>query len=162
MRSMLADPAIRFEQDFWFPASPSWMWDTIARFDDYPTWWRWLREFTPVPDAAGLTAGTTLLGTVAPPLPYRLALTIALDRCQPPRLIDATVDGDLRGTGALRLTPAGDGTVATVAWTLRFANPALRAAARVGYPVMRWAHDQVVSMAVAGFERRALGVPART
>lgn len=39
---------------------------------------------------------------------------------------------------------------------LEMRSPPLRAAARVAYPLMRWGHDRVVDMAVAGFRQRAL------
>jgi hypothetical protein len=50
-----------------------------------------------------------------------------------------------------------------VAWSLRMHSAPLRVAARVAYPLMRWGHDGVVDMAVAGFRQRALpGTAAQT
>ena len=40
---------------------------------------------------------------------------------------------------------------ADVAWSLRMHSAPLRAAAHVAYPLMRWGHDRIVDMAVAGF-----------
>jgi hypothetical protein len=55
------------------------------------------------------------------------------------------------------------GTRAQVAWSLRMHSAPLRVAARVAYPLMRWGHDRVVDMAVAGFRQRALpGTAAQT
>ncbi len=150
------EPVIRFTRDFWFPLSPSRMWETIDDFDRYPTWWRWLRDFSPRPEGSGLTEGTELTGTVVPPVPYRLSLRVTLDRCLPPVRIEASIDGDLVGNAVLQLAQDGDGTSATVAWTLRFASRPLRLAARIAFPVMQWGHDQVVVAAAAGFRRHAL------
>jgi hypothetical protein len=41
------------------------------------------------------------------------------------------------------------------------ASAPLRVAAHVAHPLMRWGHDRVVDMAVAGFRRRALPGTAR-
>jgi hypothetical protein len=102
-------------------------------------------------------------GTVIPPIPYRLRLDVRLQQCDRPRLIEAAIDGDVRGQAALRLDAAGGGTRAQVAWSLRMHSAPLRVAARVAYPLMRWGHDGVVDMAVAGFRQRALpGTAAQT
>jgi hypothetical protein len=83
--------------------------------------------------------GDVLHGTVIPPVPYRLRLDVRLQQCDRPRLIEAAIDGDVRGQAALRV------------------------AARVAYPLMRWGHDRVVDMAVAGFRQRAIpGTAAQT
>jgi hypothetical protein len=97
-----------------------------------------------------------LHGTVIPPVPYRLRLDVRLQRCDRLRLVEATIDGDLCGRAALRLEAAGDGTRADVAWSLGMHSAPLRVAAHVAYPLMRWGHDRVVEMTVAGFRRRAL------
>lgn len=149
-------PRVRFREEYWFPISPAQMWDTIEQYDRYPLWWTWLRQFTAHPDGCGIDDGVELRGVVVPPLPYRLSVHVTLDRCLRPALIDASVDGDLRGDASLRLAAAGDGTRATVAWTLEMVSPPLRIAARLAFPVVRWGHDQVVAMAVAGFRHRAL------
>ena len=100
-----------------------------------------------------------LHGLVVPPVPCRLRLDIRLQRCEPPRLIVAAVEGDLRGQAVLQLDDADDGTRATLTWSLEMRSAPLRAAARVAYPLMRWGHDRVLDMAVAGFRQRALPGP---
>jgi hypothetical protein len=54
--------------------------------------------------------GNVLHGTVIPPIPYRLRLDVRLQQCDRPRLIEAAIDGDVRGQAALRLDAAGGGT----------------------------------------------------
>lgn len=149
-------PVVRFADEYWFPVSPARMWEILDQVERYPTWWAWLRDFAAAPVGAGLTSGTVLRGTVVPPVPYRLSVQVTFERCAPPALVEATVDGDLRGTAMLELTAAGDGTTASVAWTLQILSPPLRVAARVALPLVRWGHDQVVARAVAGFRRHAL------
>jgi hypothetical protein len=151
---------VEYQASFWFPVTPPQMWATIERFDLFESWWAWLADFRA--DDGGLVPGNVLHGTVIPPVPYRLRLDVRLQRCDRPRLIEAMIGGDLRGQAALRLEAAGDGTRAEVAWSLRMHSAPLRVAAHVAYPLMRWGHDRVVGMAVAGFSRRALPGAART
>lgn len=147
-------PGMDFDGSFWFPVGPGQLWDTLAELDRFPDWWSWLRDFHP--EGEGLTDGTVLRGTVVPPVPYRLRLDITLGRCERPRLLEAKVQGDLRGAARVALSPLREGTQVEVRWALDFASAPLRLASVVAYPVMRWGHDRVVDMAVSGFRHRAL------
>jgi hypothetical protein len=149
---------VDYHGEFWFPVPPSQLWETIERFEDFESWWAWLADFRA--DGIGLVSGNVLRGTVIPPVPYRLHLNVRLRRCDRPGLIEAAVGGDLSGRAVLRLEAAGQGTRAAVAWSVEMRSAPLRIAARVAYPLMRWGHDRVVDMAVSGFRRRALAVPA--
>lgn len=140
---------------FWFPVGPDDMWATIERFDRFESWWAWLRDFDT--DSDRLVAGNVLHATVLPPVPYRLRLDIRLESSLPPQVVEATVDGDVRGVAVVRLAPVDGGTEVTAAWSLDMRSAPLRLAALVAYPLMRWGHDRVVEMAVAGFRRQALG-----
>lgn len=152
---------VEYQASFWFPVTPPQIWAVIERFDLFESWWAWLADFRA--DDGGLVTGNVLHGTVIPPIPYRLRLDVRLQQCDRPRLIEAAIDGDVRGQAALRLDAAGGGTRAQVAWSLRMHSAPLRVAARVAYPLMRWGHDGVVDMAVAGFRQRALpGTSAQT
>jgi hypothetical protein len=108
-----------------------------------------------------LTAGSVFHGVVVPPLPYRMRLRVVLLACVPPHCIDASVHGDLVGSARLVLEPEGDGTRATVAWTIEMTQRPMRLAARVASPLLRWGHDRVVDVTVAGFRRRLGQSPGR-
>jgi hypothetical protein len=145
---------MEYQGSFWFPVTPAQMWAIIERFDRYEWWWAWLADLRA--DGCGLVPGTVLHGTVIPPVPYRLRLEVRLQRCDRPRLIEAVIGGDLRGRAALRLEAVGRGTRAEVEWSLLMRSAPVRVAAHAAGPLMRWGHDHVVDMAVAGFRRRAL------
>jgi hypothetical protein len=149
---------VEYQEEFWFPVTPDQLWVMAGRFDQFESWWGWLRDFRA--ERGGLVAGNVLHGTIIPPVAYRLRLDVRLERCHRPLLVDATVDGDLSGQAVLRLQDAGDGTLVAVAWSLEMRSVPLRVAARVAYPLLRWGHDRVVEMAVAGFRRRAIGEAA--
>jgi len=66
------------------------------------------------------------------------------------------VAGDLRGPARLDVAPDPAGSTARLSWSLELGNPVLSRLARVGRPVMAWAHDVVVALGVEQFRRRAL------
>ena len=51
----------------------------------------------------------TLHGIVVPPVPYRLRLDVRLETCLRPRLVQATIEGDVRGSAVMRMEPVNDG-----------------------------------------------------
>ena len=141
-------------QTYWFAQAPDDLWQTLERYDDFESWWTWLRSFAA--DRPGLTAGNALHGLVVPPVPYPLRLDVTLTECHRPALVRALVAGDVDGCAELRLSGAGGGTEVLADWSLEMAAPSLWVAARVASPLMRWGHDRVVEMAVSGFRRRAM------
>ena len=147
---MVGSPyVIDYKGRFGFPVPPSDAWAAITRLDQFERWWGWLGELEV--DGPGLQTGSVLRGTVSPPVPYRMRVAVALDRCVSGQMIDASVTGDLVGDARLRLHPAPDGTVIDVAWSLEMMQLPMRLAARVAYPLLRFAHDRVVDATVRGF-----------
>ncbi len=134
---------------FAFPEDPSALWSEIERLEHFERWWGWLGQLDV--QGEGLRTGSTLTGTVAPPLPYRMRVMVHLERCEPEHLIDASVHGDLAGQAHLRLLPEGGGTMAEVDWSLEMLQLPMRVAARVAFPLLRWGHDRVVEATVTAF-----------
>jgi carbon monoxide dehydrogenase subunit G len=149
---MVGSPyVIEYQERFSFPAPPEEVWSAVEHFERFEGWWGWLGELRV--EGPGLVAGSVLHGVVAPPLPYRMRLRVVLVASDPPRSIDALVQGDLEGQARLVLEPEGEGTRASVAWTIEMMQRPMRVAARVAAPVLRWGHDRVVDATVAGFRR---------
>ena len=146
---------IDYRGSFEFPLPPDRLWDTLAEPDRYLGWWGWwLRDFEL--DGDGLVDGALFRGVVVPPVPYQMRVQVRLDRCERPRRIEATVEGDLRGPAQLELEATERGTRAEVAWQVEMMQRPMRIAARVAHPLLRWGHDRVVEVTVASF-RRHLG-----
>lgn len=138
-----------YDGQFRFAEPPAVVWSTIERLDEFEKWWGWLGSFGV--QGAGLRKGAVLEGLVAPPLPYRMAVRVRLTRCQPRRLVDAEVTGDLAGEAHLRLRPEGGGTLTDVAWSLEMLQRPMRMVALAAYPLLRWGHDRVVDVTVRSF-----------
>ena len=142
---------IDYRRSFHFEVTPEELWDAISEPRRFEAWWGWLGQLRVEGD--GLVGGTVLTGTVSPPVPYRMLVTVRLERCERPASIDASVDGDLRGSAQLRLEPTARGTSAEVAWRIEMMQRPMRLAARVAGPLLHWGHDRVVEMTVHGFRR---------
>jgi hypothetical protein len=136
-------------------ASPEEVWDAMGRLDRFEGWWGWLSAFSVSGD--GLVPGSVLEGVVSPPIPYRMRVRVTIGRCIPAREVEAVVSGDLAGPARLELErdgPDGTGTLARTWWELEMRQWPMRMACRVGKPMLRFAHDRVVDMTVAGFRRQ--------
>jgi carbon monoxide dehydrogenase subunit G len=143
---------------FAFPVDPAGVWAAMCRLDQFERWWGWLGDLTVEGD--GLQEGSVLHGSVSPPVPYRMEVAVHLGRCEPERLIDASVCGDLAGDAHLVLHPAPQGTEVDVWWTLQMLQLPMRMAALVAYPMLRWGHDLVVQATVNGFRRQLAAASA--
>lgn len=134
-----------------FPLPPEQLWADVERFDRFEQWWGWLRGLRV--EGSGLRDGTILRGVIVPPVPYRIAVHVELHGCRRPRRVDADVRGGLHGPARLRIHPSGSGSRVLIGWHFEMRQAAMRAAARVGYPLLRWGHDRVLDRAVAGYRR---------
>jgi len=144
-------PVIAYRRQFAFAIPPTKIWEAIERVERFEGWWSWLEEFRL--DGGELREGAVLHGVVAPPLPYRMRVDVELTRCERPALIDSIVRGDLEGEAALRIRPDGAGSQVEVAWTIEMMQRPMRVASRVAHPLLKWGHDRVVELTVAGFRR---------
>jgi hypothetical protein len=132
-----------------FAADPQRLWDTMCRVEEFPTWWRWLRDFEVT--GTGLETGGVLHGLVVPPIPYRFRVAIALDEVRPADSIRASLSGDLSGPAHLELSEHERGSVLTIRWDVEMRKPAMRSAARYCRPLLVWGHDQVIEVTVRRF-----------
>lgn len=144
-----------FDRSFEFSVPPDELWELLARTDEFPRWWQWLRGFD-IGGGAGLQPGVEAECTVRGPLPYALRFVVRVLDVVPESLVETEVTGDIEGPARLELEPTEDGTSARLSWAVRVVDPALRATSRVARPLMEWGHDWVVGRGVTAFRRNAL------
>jgi uncharacterized protein YndB with AHSA1/START domain len=145
-------PVITYRGVHGFHVPLSRLWEIIQEVDQFESWWPWLEDFRLHGDS--LCTGAVLSGVVAPPLPYRMHIEIELTRCEPARLIEALIRGDLEGDATIELHDRGADTEVEVAWTVEMMQTAMRLADRFTHPVLQWGHDRVVELTIAGFRKR--------
>jgi uncharacterized protein YndB with AHSA1/START domain len=150
---------IEFQRTFAFPVPAERLWAAMVQFDEFSSWWSWLREFSV--DGAGLESGTVLHGVVEPPVPYRMRLDVVVDTCEPTQRVGAAIHGDLEGTAMLHLEGDDATTLVHAVWTVEMKQAPMRLAARIGHPLLRWGHDRVVEATVDGIRRHLADDAAR-
>jgi hypothetical protein len=128
------------------------VWRAIEDVDQFESMWSWLEEFSL--DGGSLASGSVLHGVVAPPLPYRMRISVELTECEPYRRIDALVHGDLEGDARLEIADTDTGSSVDMRWTVEMMQRPMRMASRFAHPLLQWGHDAVVALTVAGFSRR--------
>jgi mannose-6-phosphate isomerase-like protein (cupin superfamily)/uncharacterized protein YndB with AHSA1/START domain len=135
--------------------------DAIADARTYPEWWRpvYIGVEAEGPPAVGQVSRQHFKGR----LPYQLRTTSRIVRLDPPRVVEAEVDGDLRGRGIWTLTPSDGGTHVRFDWRVFADKPILRALTPVLRPAFRWNHNWAIARAMEGLEpyarRRASAAP---
>jgi uncharacterized protein YndB with AHSA1/START domain/mannose-6-phosphate isomerase-like protein (cupin superfamily) len=140
-------------------APPEAVFAALADARSYPDWWRpvYIGVEADGPPALGKKSRQHFKGR----LPYHLHTESRIVRLEPPRVVAAEVDGDLRGRGTWTLTPAPAGTHVQFDWRVHADRRLLRLLTPVLRPAFRWNHDWAIARAVEGLEPYARrGAPA--
>ncbi len=124
--------------------------EALADGRTYPQWWRpvYIEVESEGPPAVGKVSRQHFKGR----LPYHLHTRSTIVRLEPPRIIEADVDGDLRGRGLWTLTPAGNGTHVRFDWRVSADRPLLRVLTPALRPLLRWNHAWAIARAREGLE----------
>jgi mannose-6-phosphate isomerase-like protein (cupin superfamily)/uncharacterized protein YndB with AHSA1/START domain len=136
-------------------AAPEATFAALADARTYPEWWRpvYLDVDADGPPALGKVSRQRFKGR----LPYHLRTRSRIVELEPPRVVAAEVDGDLRGRGVWTLTPIPGGTHVRFDWRVHADRPLLRLLTPVLRPAFRWNHNWAIARAVEGLEPYAAG-----
>jgi uncharacterized protein YndB with AHSA1/START domain/mannose-6-phosphate isomerase-like protein (cupin superfamily) len=139
--------------DEWDVAAPrERVFHAISDARTYPQWWK------PVYIDVESDEGDAEVGKVSRQhfkgrLPYHLRTTSTISRLEPPHIIEADVDGDLRGHGKWTLTENADGgTHVRFDWQVFADKPLLRVLTPILRPAFRWNHAWAIARAREGLE----------
>jgi mannose-6-phosphate isomerase-like protein (cupin superfamily)/uncharacterized protein YndB with AHSA1/START domain len=136
------------EWDVGAPASA--VYEALADARTYPDWWRpvYLDAEADGPPAIGTVSRQHFKSR----LPYHLRTRSRITRLEPGRLIEADVDGDLRGHGVWTMTPTATGTHIRFEWTVHADRRLLRVLTPFMRPVLRANHGWAIARAISGLE----------
>lgn len=143
--------------DEWRVAAPrEAVFDALADARSYPTWWRpvYLEADDDGPPAVGMQSRQLFKGR----LPYRLRTRSRIVRFEPPHVLEADVDGDLRGRGTWTLRAVPGGTHVRFDWRVHADRPLLRVLTPLLRPAFRWNHAWAIARAMEGLEPYARGI----
>jgi quercetin dioxygenase-like cupin family protein/uncharacterized protein YndB with AHSA1/START domain len=140
-------------------AAPEATFSAIADGSTYPDWWRpvYLKVEADGPPALGQVTRQHFKGR----LPYHLHTRSRITRLEPPRLVSAEVEGDLRGRGTWTLTPIPGGTHIRFDWRVHADRRLLRVLTPLLRPALRWIHNWAIAQAIEGLEPYVRRAPFR-
>ncbi|MFE7932117.1 SRPBCC family protein [Streptomyces sp. NPDC057456] len=124
----------RFRSLWALPAPPARVYDALERVEDYPRWWRQVREVNRVDSATGVLRIRSLL-------PYDITVTAReVRRDAAAGVLEVVMTGDLDGWARWTVTAEGPGTLARYDQVVQVDKPLLRRLAVPGRPVFRLNH----------------------
>ncbi|MBA2506193.1 MAG: SRPBCC family protein [Thermoleophilaceae bacterium] len=122
------------------------VWDAIADFERWPSWWTSVQRVREVEPGAYAIAWRSRL-------PYELEFTMHVTRSERPRVIEGHTDGELRGGGVCTLSEPAGGTLVSYAWNVATTRGWMNALAPAARPVFVWNHDHVMRTGGEGIGR---------
>ncbi|MEU6480270.1 SRPBCC family protein [Streptomyces sp. NPDC047017] len=124
----------RFRSLWPLPAPPAAVFAALERVEDYPRWWRQVREVRRDDDTTGVVRIRSLL-------PYDLTFTAReVRRDRAAGVLEVAMTGDIEGWARWTLTARGTGTLARYDQVVDVRKPLLRRFAVPGRPVFRLNH----------------------
>ena len=120
--------------------------EVLVDLEHYPEWWPQVLAVAKIDDDTARVLCRSRL-------PYTLDLVLSARERGTTRL-RVDLDGDLVGWSTFDLTPSADGTRIGYQQQVAVANPWLGRLARLGGPVLRWNHAQMMAGCRAGLARR--------
>jgi quercetin dioxygenase-like cupin family protein/uncharacterized protein YndB with AHSA1/START domain len=147
------EPASReyvFVDEWDVAAPPAAVFAAIADARTYPDWWRpvYLDVDADGEPVVGKESRQHFKGR----LPYHLRTRSRIVRLEPPHVVEAEVEGDLRGHGKWTLTTTPSGTHVRFDWRVHADRRLLRVLTPLLRPAFRWNHNWAIARAIEGLE----------
>ena len=142
------------------PAPVEKVWETLAHYSAWTTWWRGIRKVEVVREGESSGVGTVLRQGWRSWIPYTLVFDLEMIRLESKRLLEGRASGDLEGICKWTFTPVNGGTeirftvdVRPGRWWMNLPLPLVPQIVRANFEtIMRWGRE--------GLERK-LGVPVQ-
>jgi len=153
--------ATRFDlvSEWRLASSPEQVWHELTRPEDWPNWWRAVRDVQSIKDGDANGVGAVRRFTWRTALPYTLSFEMTATRVEPMSVIEGRARGELDGTGRWTLRPEGAGTHVRYDWMIDVTVPWQVALAPVLRPLFAWNHGVVMGWGHTDLKTR-LGEPA--
>jgi hypothetical protein len=100
----------RFQTVWWTSAAIDRIWETLADYGAWPTWWRGIQSVEVLRSGDERGVGTVLRQGWRSWIPYTLVFDLEMLRIESRRLLEGRASGDLEGTCKWMFTPVNGGT----------------------------------------------------
>lgn len=150
----------RFQTVWWTPAAIEKVWEILAHYSAWTTWWRGIRKVEMLRQGDESGVGTVLRQGWRSWMPYTLVFDLEMIRLESKSLLEGRASGDLEGICKWTFTPVNGGTeirfdvnVQAGRWWMNLPIPFTPRIVRANFEtIMRWGRE--------GLER-TLGAPVK-
>jgi hypothetical protein len=102
--------AYHFSIVWWTTAATDRVWEVLAHYANWPTWWRGIQSVEVLRRGDESGVGTILRQRWRSRVPYTLTFDLEMLRIEGGKLLDGRASGDLEGTCRWTLAPVDGGT----------------------------------------------------
>lgn len=153
----------RFQTVWWTTAGIDQIWNALANYAAWPTWWRGIRSVEVLTEGDERGVGTILRQSWRSRVPHTLVFDLTMLRIESGRLLEGRASGDLEGTCRWTLNPLHDGTeirfevdVRTSRWWMNLPIPFASKVVRSSFEtIMRWGREGLTLTLAAPVESRS-------
>lgn len=157
-REAATDAGYRFYIVWWTPAMTCQVWEALANYATWPTWWKGIQSVEVLQRGDESGAGTILRQKWRSRVPDTLVFNLEMLQIESEKLLDSRATGDLEGACRWTLTPVGGGTelrfavdVRTSKWWMNLPIPFASRVVRASFEtIMDWGREGLA---------QTLGVP---
>lgn len=136
------------------------VWDAIHATQQWPEWWVGVESAQPLKPPGQDELGGIIHYRWKGQLPYTIEFDAETTRMELLHVIEARVDGDVRGMGIWEFLRDGNITEARYAWQVDTTKPWMNLISPVASPLIRWNHDVIMRWGAEGLSER-LGAEVR-
>ena len=112
-----ATNSYRFQTVWWTSATVEKIWEIMATYAAWPTWWRGVKKVKVVRRGDESGVGTVLRQGWRSWLPYTLVFDLEMTRLDSKRVLEGRASGDLEGICKWTFAPLDGGTRSASTWT---------------------------------------------
>lgn len=142
----------RFRSRWRLTAPPAVVYEALERAEDYPRWWRQVREVTRLDDTSGILRIRSVL-------PYDMTCTVRETRRDSAAgVLEVSLSGDIEGRARWTVVPLGTGTLARYDQDVDVRKPLLRRLALPCRPAFRANHRLMMRAGARGLARHLRAV----
>jgi hypothetical protein len=155
----------RFLTVWWTPAATDRVWDVLANYAKWPTWWRGIQSVKVVQDGDESGVCTILRQQWRSRVPYTLLFDLEMLRIESGKLLDGRATGDLEGACRWALVPVDGGTVLrfdvdvrTTRWWMNLPIPFASKVVQASFKtIMSWGREGLAQTLGVPVELRSTG-----